>query len=178
VIGEKMMKHASILVLMAFLLGDCCFVRTAAAADTEQPPTARFSLCPIGWVRKTKEKTEIELDKQYQPAASGLDGFSHIYVYWWFDRNDSAEKRAVLQIHPSPPGNMSHPLTGVFATRSPFRPNLIGMTLCKLISTKDNIIEISGIDAFADTPVLDIKPYVPRFDSASNARIPWWLEKR
>jgi len=68
-------------------------------------------------------------------------------------------------------------LTGVFATRSPFRPNLIGMTLCKIVSVKDNVIEIDGIDAFPGTPVLDIKPHVPRFDCAPDATIPWWLKR-
>ena len=171
------MKCVSLVVLVAFLLG-VWFVGKTAAADARQPAMKQFTVCPIGRVRKAKKKTEIVLDKQYQPGLLGLDGFSHIDVYWWFDRNDTAEKRATLQIHPSPPGNMAHPLTGVFATRSPSRPNLIGMTLCKIVSVKDNVIEIDGIDAFADTPVLDIKPHVPRFDSAPNAKIPWWLKKK
>ena len=54
-------------------------------------------------------------------------------------------------------GNRENPLTGVFGTRSPRRPNLIAMTQCKVISVKENVIEIEGIDAFADTPVVDIK---------------------
>ena len=149
-----------------------------SAANMGKTATGRFTMNPIGSIRKVKGKTEVVIDKEYQPGLLGLDGFSHIYVYWWFDRNDTSEKRATLQIHPSPPGNMAHPLTGVFATRSPFRPNLIGMTLCKIVSVKDNVIEIDGIDAFADTPVLDIKPHVPRFDAAPNATIPWWLKKK
>jgi tRNA-Thr(GGU) m(6)t(6)A37 methyltransferase TsaA len=173
----KTMKRVCLVVLMVFLLG-VWSVGTTAAADAEQLATRQFTVDPIGCVRKANGKTEIVLEKQYQPGLLGLDGFSHIYVYWWFDRNDTPEKRAILQIHPSPPGNMAHPLTGVFATRSPFRPNLIGMTLCRIVSLKDNVIEIDGIDAFADTPVLDIKPHVPRFDAAPDATIPWWLKKR
>jgi tRNA-Thr(GGU) m(6)t(6)A37 methyltransferase TsaA len=175
--GDETMIRVAVIVLMVFLLG-IWSVGTSPTADAEQPASRQFVVHPIGCVRKTKGKTEIVLDKQYQPGLLGLDGFSHIYVYWWFDRNDTPEKRATLQIHPSPPGNMAHPLTGVFATRSPFRPNLIGMTLCKIVSVKDNVIEIDGIDAFADTPVLDIKPHVPRFDAAPNATIPWWLKKK
>lgn len=171
------MKCISLLILMAFLLGVSSTGRSAEA-DAEQLAMKEFTMRPIGWVRKAKGKTEIVLNKQYQSGLLGLDGFSHIYVYWWFDRNDTAEKRAILQIHPSPPGNMAHPLTGVFATRSPFRPNLIGMTLCKIVAVKDDVIEIEGIDAFADTPVLDIKPHVPRFDSAPGATIPWWLKRK
>ena len=171
------MKCVALVMLMVFVLA-AWSVGTNLAADAEQLATQQFTVYSIGCVRKAKEKTEIVLDKQYQPGLLGLDGFSHIYVYWWFDRNDTPEKRATLQIHPSPPGNMAHPLTGVFATRSPFRPNLIGMTLCKIISVKGNVVEIDRIDAFTDTPVLDIKPHVPRFDSASNATIPWWLKRK
>ena len=171
------MTRVALIVLTVFVLG-IWSVGPRLTADAEKPASQQFTVYPIGCVRKAKGKTEIVLDKQYQPGLLGLDGFSHIYVYWWFDRNDTPEKRAILQIHPSPPGNMAHPLTGVFATRSPFRPNLIGMTLCKIVSVKDNVIEIDGIDAFADTPVLDIKPHVPRFDAAPNATIPWWLKKK
>jgi tRNA-Thr(GGU) m(6)t(6)A37 methyltransferase TsaA len=173
----KTMKCVSLLMLMIFLLG-VWPVGATPADDTEQLATQQFIVYPIGRVRNAKGKTEIVLDKDYQAGLLGLDGFSHIYVYWWFHRNDTPEKRATLQIHPSPPGNMAHPLTGVFATRSPFRPNLIGMTLCKIVSVKENVIEIDRIDAFADTPVLDIKPHVPRFDAAPGATIPWWLKKK
>jgi tRNA (adenine37-N6)-methyltransferase len=171
------MTRVALIVLPVLVLG-IWSVGTRLAADPEQPAPQRFAVYPIGCVRKANGKTEIVLDKHYQPGLLGLDGFSHIYVYWWFDRNDTPENRAILQIHPSPPGNMAHPLTGVFATRSPFRPNLIGMTLCKIVSVENNVIEIEGIDAFANTPVLDIKPHVPRFDAAPNATIPWWLKKK
>jgi tRNA (Thr-GGU) A37 N-methylase len=52
------------------------------------------------------------------------------------------------------------------------------MTLCKIVSVKGNIVEIQGIDAFPDTPVLDLKPHVPRFDAAAGAKIPWWLQRK
>jgi tRNA-Thr(GGU) m(6)t(6)A37 methyltransferase TsaA len=95
---------------------------------------------------------------------------SEIWVLWWFDRNDTPEKRSVLQVHPQ--GNPQRPLTGVFATHSPVRPNLIAMTRCKIVSVKDNVIEIESIDAFPDTPVLDIKSEccVTAEDSDSNRR--------
>jgi len=171
------MKRVSLFVLLIVLLA-MRSVGPAPAGDLERPATRQFSVYPIGRVRKAKGKTRIVLEKKYQAGLLGLDGFSHVYVYWWFDRNDTPEKRAILQIHPSPPGNMAHPLTGVFATRSPFRPNLIAMTLCKIISVKDNVVEVDRIDAFADTPVLDMKPHVPRFDTAPRATIPWWLKRK
>jgi len=110
---------------------------------------------PIGYVKKAEGRTLIVLDKKYEPALLGVDKLSQIWVLWWFDRNDTPEKRSILQVHPR--GNPDNPIRGVFATHSPVRPNLIAMTRCKVISVKENVIEIESIDAFADTPVLDIK---------------------
>jgi tRNA-Thr(GGU) m(6)t(6)A37 methyltransferase TsaA len=129
-----------------------------------------FAVRPIGVVRKTERRTLIVLDRKYQPGLLGLDGFSHVYVLWWFDRNDTPERRATLQVHPM--GNRKNPLTGVFATRSPRRPNLIALTLCKIVSVKENVVEVEAIDAFADTPVLDMKPFIPGYDSTADAHSP------
>ena len=115
----------------------------------------KMTMSPIGWVRKSEGRTWIEVDKKYQPGLMGLENFSHVWVLWWFDRNDTPEKRAVLQVHPG--GNPANPKRGVFATHSPVRPNLIGMTRCRILSVKENVVEIDGIDAFDDTPVLDLK---------------------
>jgi len=135
----------------------------------------QFLLYPIGLVRKIGDITTIVLDEQYKPGLLGLSDFSHMFVFYWFDRNDTPEKRSTLQVHPK--GNRENPLRGVFATRSPARPNLIGMTLCKIISIKGNVIEVEKIDALTDTPVMDIKPYIPDNDAAERFRIPEWLER-
>lgn len=81
---------------------------------------------------------------------------SKIWVIWWFHCNDTPRMRSTLKVHPR--GNLANPLKGVFATRAPMRPNLIALSRCKVLSLKRNVIEIDTIDAFADTPVLDIKP--------------------
>ena len=130
---------------------------------------------PIGHVRKTEDRTLIVLDERYEPGLLGLKGFSHLHVFWWFDRNDTPEKRQVLQVHPM--GDRENPLTGVFATRSPMRPNLIALSLCKLTSVRHNVIEVEEIDAFDGTPVLDIKPFIPGHDSAPDAKVPDWAER-
>jgi len=168
------MKRTLVMLTIVFL--SISSVRTNPENESARSAMQQSIISPIGRVTKEKGKTHIVLEKRYQPGLLGLDGFSHIYVYWWFDRNDTPKKRAVLQVHPR--GNPANPLTGVFATRSPCRPNLIGMTLCKIISVKENVIEIERIDAFADTPVLDIKPYIPRSDTVSNATVPKWLKKK
>jgi len=124
--------------------------------ETEmKQPENEFKVHPIGYVRKVDGKTLIVLDKKYQDGLLRMEKQKEIWVLWWFDKNDTPEKRSILKVHPR--GNPDNPLTGVFATHSPVRPNLIAMTRCKIISVKDNVIEIEGIDAFPDTPVLDIK---------------------
>jgi tRNA-Thr(GGU) m(6)t(6)A37 methyltransferase TsaA len=129
-------------------------VSSVSFGGDEEKPT-EFKVRPIGYVRKTDDTTLIVLNKKYQPGLLRMEKRKEIWVLWWFDRNDTPEKRAILQVHPR--GDPDSPLTGVFATHSPVRPNLIAMTRCKIISVKDNVIEIESIDAFPDTPVLDIK---------------------
>ena len=106
----------------------------------------------------------------------GLEQWSHVQVIWWFDKNDTPEKRAILQVHPR--GDQKNPLTGVFACRSPFRPNLIALSLCKIVSVKENVVEVEKIDAFEGTPVLDIKPYAPGQDSATGVKVPDWAKPK
>jgi tRNA-Thr(GGU) m(6)t(6)A37 methyltransferase TsaA len=124
--------------------------------STDEEIVESYEVKPIGWVRKSNGRTTIELYRQYQPALLGVDRLDSIWVLYWFDRNDTPEKRSILQVHPR--ANPDNPLRGVFATRAPVRPNLIALSRCRILSVKGNIIEIDDIDAFPDTPVLDIKP--------------------
>jgi tRNA-Thr(GGU) m(6)t(6)A37 methyltransferase TsaA len=125
-----------------------------AAETAEALPS--YSMQPVGWIRKREGRTYIEIAPRYRPALLGVDKLDTLQVLWWFDRNDTPERRAILQVHPR--GDPARPLTGVFATRSPFRPNLIALSEVTVIAVRDNLIEIDGIDAWADTPVLDLKP--------------------
>jgi tRNA-Thr(GGU) m(6)t(6)A37 methyltransferase TsaA len=126
----------------------------AQTAMPKPPPT--YQVQPIGWVRKVDGRTTIELYDEYRPALLGVDKLDSIWVLYWFDRNDTPEQRAILQVHPR--GDPANPLRGVFATRAPMRPNLIALSRCRVLGVEGNLIAIDGIDAFADTPVLDIKP--------------------
>ncbi len=130
---------------------------TLAEQVAGEGPTAAptYTMSPVGWIRKSHGKTFIVIDKRYQPALLGVESLPSVWVLWWFDRNDSAEKRAILQVHPR--GDPANPLRGVFATRSPYRPNLIAQSNVNVLSVRENVIEIDAIDAFADTPVLDLK---------------------
>jgi len=154
----------------------CLFIAVSASPlMAEEAPSNGFTVRPIGEVAKEADRSVIVLDEEFEPGLLGLDGFSHIYVFWWFSLNDEPAKRETLQVHPM--GNRRNPLTGVFATRSPRRPNLVALTLCKIVAIKGNVIEVEKIDAFDKTPVIDIKPYIPGYDTAEGATIPEWLEK-
>ncbi len=120
-----------------------------------------YTLQPIGRVTRNNGRTFIEIDEKYQEGLKGLERHSYVTVVYWFDRNDTPQKRSILQVHPQ--GNMNNPLTGVFATHSPVRPNLIAISRCDIVSVKDNLIEIESIDAFDDSPVLDLKGDFFRF---------------
>ena len=132
-----------------------------------------FHIFPVGIVKKKDTAVRIEIFDDYVDALLGLDGFSHVVVLFWFDQNDTAEKRRVLQVHPRK--DERNPLTGVFATHSPQRPNLIGMTVCKILSIQGGTIEIEDIDAFDGTPVIDLKCYIPTSDDEKNVRLPDWV---
>lgn len=140
------------LALLPFMAGRPAF----ADAGPAPPPSISYSVHPVGWIRKSAGKTYIEVDQRYQAALAGVEELRSIWVLYWFDRNDTPEKRSVLQVHPR--GNPDNPLRGVFATRSPLRPNLIALSQVRILGMHGNVIEIDDIDAFADTPVLDLKP--------------------
>ena len=130
-----------------------------------------YRLKPVGVVKKSSEKTWIEIFHEYSDALLGIDGFSHIVVVYWFHQNDTLEKRQTLQVHPR--GDQHNPLTGVFATHSPLRPNPIALTLCKIIAINGNQIQIENLDALDGSPVMDIKCYIP--DSVPDVRLPDWV---
>ena len=136
--------------------------------------TEKFNVFSVGIVKKQRDSVAIVVHKEYTKALLGLNQFSHIVVIYWFHKNDSSEQRKVLQVHPR--RDKTKPLTGVFATRSPSRPNLIGISTCKILSFDRNTVYIDEIDALHDSPVIDLKPYIPKIDLISEARVPWWVK--
>jgi tRNA-Thr(GGU) m(6)t(6)A37 methyltransferase TsaA len=133
----------------------------------------KFYIFPIGSIIKQDGAVWIEIFEPYSDALLGLEGFSHIKVLYWFHKNDTAVRRKTLRVHPR--NDKKNPLTGVFGTHSPRRPNLIGLTLCKIKSIQGCHIEIEDIDAFNGTPVIDVKCYIPGSTSGSDFRVPDWV---
>ena len=146
-----------------------------ATMDPAPKNSETFTLRPVGKIEKKDGHAAVVIAPEFSDALLGLDRYSHVWVFYWFDRNDTPEKRAVLRVHPR--GNRENPLTGVFACRSPFRPNLIALSLCKIRSVKGNRVEIESIDAFDGTPVLDLKPYIPNLDHAQNPKAARYLPR-
>lgn len=142
-----------------------------------------MSLVTIGVVRSPlkgptydrldlKEITsEVVVNPGLTGALDGLEGFSHIIVLYWMHLATREKKR--LKTHPM--GRQDVPPQGLFATRSPNRPNPIGKATVRLLERRGNILEVQGLDAIDGTPVIDIKPYIPGYDSAAGATTPDWV---
>lgn len=116
-------------------------------------------------------RSEIILKDEYGPFLDGIEQFSHIVVVFWMHQVDEY----LPKIHPK--GRMDIPEQGVFATRTPFRPNPIGISAVRLHSRTGASLNVSGLDCYNDTPVLDIKPFTQRDSGTSDIRIPKWMEE-
>ena len=134
---------------------------------------AVYSIQPVGLIRKTGDTASIEIFEAYRDAMLGLEGFSHIHVLFWFHENDTPEMRRTLRVHPRK--DPSNPLTGIFATHSPRRPNLIGLTRCRITGIADGRITIDAIDARDGSPVIDIKCFIPDAAPLTDIRLPAWV---
>ncbi len=141
---------------------------------------------PIGFVKSPiKEPTherlnlkeitsEIVINENLNEALDGIEGFSHIIVLFWFHRTTRATGR---QLKGHPMGRTDVPEQGIFALRTGHRPNPIGKSTVRLLERHGNILKVQGLDAIDGTPVIDIKPYIPGYDSASDATTPGWVTR-
>jgi len=116
--------------------------------------------------------SDIVLDSNLTEALDGLDEFSHIIVLYWMHQLP-AGKPLSFKVHPM--GKSELPLVGRFATRSPNRLNPVGQATVRLLERRGNILNVKGLDAIDGTPVIDIKPYIPGYDSATDAKVPPWV---
>ena len=134
----------------------------------------QFTVKQIGTIRSAGEKQQIILNPRYVPALSGLDGFTHLQVLWWFSGSDNQKGRGSLK--EASPYRHSPAMLGTFATRSPLRANPIALSAAQVIHIdyENALIDIAYIDAYDDSPVLDLKPYTPSLDRVETARGPGW----
>jgi tRNA-Thr(GGU) m(6)t(6)A37 methyltransferase TsaA len=143
---------------------------------------AMFSMQPIGYVRSpykdtreipkglgAKQEAEgfLEIRAEFEPGLTDIEGFSHLIVIWVFDRSGAFDL-----VGTPPSDDRPH---GVFATRSPRRPNPIGLTVVELLCRDGAVLRVRGIDMLEGTPVLDIKPYLSNIP-AERLRRGWLAE--
>ncbi len=142
--------------------------------DKTHPQQKTYHLHPIGRVSRSGGQVCLEIAEPFRPALKQLDRFSHVVVFRWAELFDTAEWRGRLQ--GEPPYAPGH-LTGVFATRSPYRPNPVAMTTCKLLGVDEagGVVRVANLDAYDGTHILDLKAYFPVCDRVKEAHIPEWL---
>jgi len=134
---------------------------------------AKATLYPIGVVKKVEEgEREILLFPQFCPGLKGVEAFSHLIILYWVHLRDSRKERDTLLVFPR--RHAVNVETGVFACRSPSRPNPISLCVVELVKAEACTLTVKGLDAYEGTPIIDVKPYLPRFDSIPDAGVPDW----
>jgi len=117
---------------------------------------------------------EIQLIDSLAPGLKGLDRFSHLIIVFFMHQYSFTPATDLVR---RPQERADMPEVGIFAQRAKHRPNPIGITAVELIELRGPVLVVKGLDAIDGTPVLDIKPYVPAFDSRPTAVVPIWIEE-
>ena len=125
--------------------------------------------CPIQPIYSSKAEGRIEVFEEYAAGLKDIETFSHIYILYLFDRAGE-----VQLVRPTFLDDEPH---GIYASRHPCRPNSIGMSIVRLEKRQNNVLIIGGVDVLDKTPLLDIKPYLPRFDIIKSASNGWASDK-
>jgi len=125
---------------------------------------------PIQPTSNTSERGTIIIDQPYADGLKDLDGFSHIYLLYHFHKVGQSKLQVTPFLDNSP--------RGIFATRAPSRPNPIGLSLVRLVRIEGNALHVDGVDILNGTPILDIKPFVPEFESIQDVRVGWLEQSR
>lgn len=133
-----------------------------------------MKLKEIGRVKVEGEEMFLQINKEYVKALQGLEGFSHIDVFWWFDKCDNSESRGTVEV--DKPYKRAPEKLGIFSTRSPERPNPIALSITEItyIDFDNGRVYITYIDAMDDSIILDIKPYTPSIDRVEKPNVPTW----
>jgi len=127
----------------------------------------------IGIVEKGGEQeAKIRVSPEFCAGLKGIEDFSHLIILYWIHLRDNKEERSTLLVFPK--RHAVKVKTGVFACRSPSRPNPIGLCVVELLKVEKCVLTVKNLDAFEGSPIIDIKPYISRADSIPNARVPKW----
>ena len=122
-----------------------------------------YHLNIVGYIHNQENISELHILPEYRDAMAGLAKGKIIWILLWLHRSDEEEKRKILKVHSH--GEAGYPLRGIFATRSPVRPNPIGMYRRRIINIEENRIYVRRMDTYDGTPIIDIKPFASSLDS-------------
>jgi len=127
----------------------------------------------IGIVEKAGEQeAEVRIYPEFCAGLRGVQDFSHLIILYWIHLRDKEEERRTVLVFPR--RHMVNVEMGVFTTRSPTRPNPIGLCVVELLKIEDCVLTVKDLDALEGSPIIDVKPYLPRADAVSNARVAEW----
>jgi tRNA-Thr(GGU) m(6)t(6)A37 methyltransferase TsaA len=126
--------------------------------------------CPIQPVFAAEAEGGVEVFEEYADGLKDVESFSHLYLLYLFDRSGE-----IQMVRPTFLDDEPH---GIYASRHPCRPNGLGLSIVRLMRREGNILWVSGMDILDGTPLLDIKPYIPRFDCFTAASEGWFKEKQ
>ncbi len=130
----------------------------------------------IGTVESAGEtEAKVRIFPEFCEGLKEIDQFSHLIILYWMHLRDKKKDRHTLQVFPR--RHSVNVEVGVFACRSPSRPNPIGLCVVELIKIDACSLTVKGLDAMEGSPIVDIKPYIPRADSVPDARVPRWTLK-
>jgi tRNA-Thr(GGU) m(6)t(6)A37 methyltransferase TsaA len=134
-----------------------------------------FTIFQVGRVKREDGRVCLAIDEPYRPALKQLEYFGHVQVLWWLSGSEDDKSRQVLES--TPPYGKDVPVTGVFASRWPQRPNPIALTTTQVLSVnhEEGTVDVGNIDAFDGTPILDLKPYFPVCDRVKSIKVPAWV---
>jgi tRNA-Thr(GGU) m(6)t(6)A37 methyltransferase TsaA len=121
-----------------------------------------------------EQEAKIRVFPEFCAGLKGIEDFSYLIVLYWLDSYDTEEKRRTLLVFLR--RHRVNVEKGVLACRSPSRPNPIGLCVVELVKVEGCRLTVTGLDAFESSPIVDIKPYIPRADSIPNAHVPSWTE--
>ena len=148
------------------------------------PELPDVTLKPIGYVRnRVKEpmpdgwanvESRVIIRPELADMLLNLSDYSHVIIVFWPHEVPADVRGSKPQLHPR--DDEANPLMGVLATRSQIRPNPLLTTPVPLLAVNDNVLKVRGLDAIDGSPVLDVKPYLPFYDSIADARLPKWVE--
>lgn len=140
------------------------------AIGTIHTPYETKEDCPIQPIFAPANMAQVEVFEPYAEGLKDIESFSHLYLLYEFDRAEEIRFVRTTFLDDTP--------HGIYASRHPCRPNAIGMSIVKLVGRNGNILVIEGADMLDQTPLLDIKPYLPKYDAIPSASEGWTVNKQ